>query len=319
LRRIAFLAFSALAAEAMFATPLFPSGELFWATKFSVELFRINGATEAARVARLDDANSDQFGQLAFTTAGDFAYATISNRDKVLRIGPDGSVTTFASGIKWPTGIAVDGDGRIFVATVSGRVYDATAGGDLSKATEYARGLSTPRNMLVTDSGILIAEQGSGEATLLRPGNLTNAMPFAKGLGDPTDFAVLGSRIYAVARGGDKQKAGRIFDITAGGDLKNATAFAWGQNFITLASTGGRLFASTDTREAGTKIWEVTGGGDFSSAMELVRIIAGSGDSIFEASPVLNLPVQTVPEPATLLSVGASLFGLAAMMRRRLR
>jgi hypothetical protein len=165
--------------------------------------------------------------------------------------------------------------------------------------------------MLLTPFGILIAEQGSGEVTRLTEGNLKHAPAFATGLEDPTDLALLGTQVFAVSRGGDAAKAARVFDITSGGDYARVGAFAFGQNFIALTSTGGSLYASSDTRDSnGAGIWDITNGGDYAAVPAWVRIAGGRGDTMFEASPA------GVPEPSTLGMVGTVLLAGVWLARR---
>ncbi|HYO80324.1 MAG TPA: PEP-CTERM sorting domain-containing protein, partial [Bryobacteraceae bacterium] len=252
-----------------------------------------------------------QFGQLAISPDRQYAYASLTDLNAILRISADGQFEKYAT-LKTPTGLVFH-DGRLFAGQWDGKVFDITEG---NTSTVYALGFSGLRNMVSTAQGVLVAEQMAGEVTMLAPGNRTGAPAFASGLGSVTDMAVHNGTIYAVEQGDGT--GSRVFDITAGGSFSGRTPFATGAFMAALASTGSGLYASSDYRRQGhAAVWEISRGGVV-GAQQPIAAFTGVGDTMFEAVPGLTtLPeaVAAVPEPGSMGLIGAGLFALSARLR----
>jgi MYXO-CTERM domain-containing protein len=205
-------------------------------------------------------------GQLAFSPALDYLYATQFDLDEVVAVDAGGNVSSFATGINGPTGLAVLSDGRMLVVSFYDHaLLDITAGGDFTNAVPFATGLSGGRNLLqLGDGRVLVADQGTGavyDVHYPNGGVITPAEnTFATGLGLIGDLVETSAGHIYLSRYGSNQ----IMDITLGGDFFAVSPFATGRQFMGLTEDGGgRLLAS---QLGGTNVYDVTAGGDFSAA-----------------------------------------------------
>jgi hypothetical protein len=184
------------------------------------------------------------------------------------------------------------------VSAFNGRVYDVTTGGTYTTATAnvVATGLSTPRNMLWTPTGILVVEQGTGRVTKLGNlgGNSGPSQTVASGIVDAADIEMFNGRIYVTS-----YSTNQVYDITSGGDMTEANVFAFGQSFIALASANGKLYASTI--EDRPRIFDITAGNAITAAQVFGHSLPESGDTMFDAVPgSVQPPATSIPEPSTL-------------------
>src|SRR5438132_1711727 len=104
----------------------------------------------------------------------------------IFRFAPDGTKTTFASGLGGPFGLAVDGSGNVFEADVNtDMIFKFTPAG--LKST-FATGLSTPTGLAFDASGNLFeADQASGTIFKFTPAGAKST--FASGLSAPSGLA----------------------------------------------------------------------------------------------------------------------------------
>jgi hypothetical protein len=263
-------------------------------------------------------------GQIAWRGWPLVGYVTQFDQDTVVRVGANGSVTGFATGIDGATGLLVDGAGRILAVSFGdGAVYDISAGGDYSAATAFAFGFGSPRNLLELATGeILLANQsplGRAVFDITAGGDFSSATPFASGFppDGPYDLVQNGlGRIFASTDAG-------VFDITGGGDFSSATPHASGRVFAGLAVDGaGRLLASE--LESG-EIYDITAAGNYATATPFASNLDGFGDTALDTAPAR--PVPAVPSLdgsgvallSSLLALlgGAGLRGAARSRRGR--
>ena len=215
----------------------FEPGQVYWAPGTCIStcgLFDVTlGGDQqgASPVAAIDRSP----GQIAWDADPAVAYLTQFDLDAVVAIDSSGVITPpFATNIDGPTGLIVDSEGRMLVASFySGAVYDVSAGGDFTGAVAFATGFLGARNLVADQSRRAVFEITGG-------GDFSGATPFASGfLFGPFDLVQdAAGRIYASTDGG-------VFDITAGGDFSAATPHATGKLFAGLAlDAQGRLLAS---------------------------------------------------------------------------
>jgi hypothetical protein len=232
-------------------------------------------------------------------------YLTQFDLGTVVRVGANGAVTDFATGIDGPTGLLADRSGRLLAVSFDdGAVYDISAGGDQSAATPFAFGFDSPRNLLQLATGqILLADQSSsGRAVydITAGGDFSSAAPFAWGFppDGPYDLVQNGAgRIFASTDDG-------VFDITGGGSFASATPHASGRNFVGLAVDGaGRLLALELESDA---IYDITAAGDYEAAAPFAWNLDGFGDSALDTVPA--------PAPPAVPSLGASGVGLLSSL-----
>ena len=94
-------------------------------------------------------------------------YATDTVAGSIVVFAPDGSATTFASGLTDPQGIAVDDDGSVYVCeSTSGELLKFTPDGTM---TVHATGLSNPDRFTFDGFAILVAENGADAITKVTP------------------------------------------------------------------------------------------------------------------------------------------------------
>jgi len=91
-------------------------------------------------------------GALAFNSKGDLFVADLVG-GAIYEFTPDGTRTTFASGLPEPTGLAFNSAGDLFVADQNnGSIYELTPDGGL---TTFASGLQSPDGLAFDSAGYL--------------------------------------------------------------------------------------------------------------------------------------------------------------------
>ena len=153
----------------------------------------------------------------------------------IFRFAPDGTKSTFASGLGGPFGLAVDGSGNVFEANFNtGTIFKFTPAGAMSP---FASGLSGPVALAFDASGNLFVAESIGNAiSKFTPTGVKST--FASGLSGPTGLAFDASgNLFETDHG-----TNRIFKFTPAG-VK--TSFAAGLNGpFGLAFNAGTLFES---------------------------------------------------------------------------
>ncbi|HYO81804.1 MAG TPA: hypothetical protein VES20_10405, partial [Bryobacteraceae bacterium] len=121
------------------ATPLFSPGTLLWASQGPpIHLFQIaapDPLPSTSRLAELETRPYFQFGQLAISPDRQYAYASLTDLNAILRISADGQFEEYAT-LRTPTGLVFH-DGRLFAGQWDGKVFDITEG---NTSTVYALG-----------------------------------------------------------------------------------------------------------------------------------------------------------------------------------
>ncbi|MEZ4240437.1 MAG: hypothetical protein R3F59_30640, partial [Myxococcota bacterium] len=261
----------------------FTDGTLYYASQQG-ELYAVT-EDPLPTATRFGDVGAYVAGQLAFSRDGATMYVPLPNDHTVLAVTPDGTVTPYATGLVRPLGLLVTDDGHLLVTNWDdGEVLDITGGGDVSSVAPLVTGLGWARHLLqLADGRVLVSDQQTG--------NLHDiAYPRGGPVGAPFATGVLG--VLAIAQTPD----GRIFaggqwdvwDVTAGGAA--ATPFTHGQELIGLAvAPDGRLIAGT---YLGTVLFDVTGGGDLSSASPWLTGLP-VGDTALAFGPLPPGPTDT--------------------------
>lgn len=254
--------------------------------------------------------------------------------DTIVQITPDGSQSTFASGLNLPTGLAFNSAGNLFEADAySGNIYEFTPAG-VQTTFVSGLGLDQPQGLAFDSAGDLYeAELYTGQLNRFTPGGVETTI--ATGL-SPSAIAIDRFGNIFVA------DHGSIDEFTSGG-LK--TTFATGLNPFGLAfDHAGNLFVT----DGSANIYEYTPSGvrttfasglitpdglAFNNAGDLFVTSSDSGD-IYEFTPSgaesvfasgLNSPgylaiqggitFAAVPEPAVFGSVGGIML-LAVSFRK---
>ena len=120
---------------------------------------------------------------LAFDRAGNLFYSDLTS---IIKATPDGTKTTFASGLGRPLGIAFDAAGNLFVADfVDNAIYKFTP--DAGRST-FASGLNGPMGLAFDPAGNLF-ESDSTSGTIFKFTPEGQKSTFATGLSDPQALA----------------------------------------------------------------------------------------------------------------------------------
>jgi hypothetical protein len=112
------------------------------------------------------------------------------NAGKIYKFAPNGTQTTFATGLNRPAGLAFGSDGYLFVADSSNavnRIYEFAPDGTQST---FASGLNSPQALVFDNAGNLFeADYGSGTIYQFAPPDGTRNS-FANGLNGPQALAI---------------------------------------------------------------------------------------------------------------------------------
>src|SRR5438067_269286 len=113
-------------------------------------------------------------------------YEADNSSNTILKFTPDGTKSTFASGLNRPFGLAFDDSGNLFEGDAgSHTVFEFTPDGTEST---FASGLSDPAGLAFDSSGNLFeADQGSGTIFVFTPSGTKST--FASGLSAPSGLA----------------------------------------------------------------------------------------------------------------------------------
>src|SRR5439155_669508 len=113
-------------------------------------------------------------------------FAADNGSNTILKFTPDGTESTFASGLNGPFGLAFDSSGNVFEGdTGTNTIFKFTPDGT---KTSFASGLSNPTGLAFDSSGNLFeADQGSGTIFVFTPFGTKST--FASGLSGPSGLA----------------------------------------------------------------------------------------------------------------------------------
>ena len=159
---------------------------------------------------------------------------------------------------------AVAAPGDFLVTEYTGdSVVDVSGGGDVSADARFATGLSGPVSLCVgPNDDIYVSNFVDGTVDIITDGGDFAAVPaFAEGLGNPGQL-LCSTGIVLVA-----DTAGRVIDVTAGGDFSLDQGWAWDNNGTTwsglIRDGGGNVYVSAFSEG---EVYDITGGGDFTDA-----------------------------------------------------
>jgi sugar lactone lactonase YvrE len=165
---------------------------------------------------------------------GDLYEADGSNT--IFKFAPDGTKSTFASGLNGSVGLAFDGSGNLFVSDFnSGTIFKVTPAG--TKST-FVSGLSGPFTLAFDSSGNLFeADAGSGTIFKFTPAGTKST--FAAGIGFPFGLAFDTSGNLFVS----DQNSETIFKFTPAG-TKSTFAAGLTNPAVLAFDSSGNLFVS---------------------------------------------------------------------------
>lgn len=292
------------------ATPKFVSGDLLWVGTDTSSVYRIalNASYTTGTASLIGTGNHTEYGQMAFSADAQTAYLTTWDGYILAVSASTGQVTTFASGFNNLTGLIRTQSGKLLAASYAdGKIYDVTAGGTPAQATVWAYGLSSPRNMVETPTGIFVAEQGSNEVTNMGTGgNLASKAAFAT-VEAPTALAYYNNMLYTA-----DGLTGTVYAL-AGGAVNASNYYAKGQIFASLAVGHNKLYAGTMSGTNG--IWDISVTGDFKSRTAVVTGLPLANSLLSVVPDPVTVIQSEIPEPGTAIA-GAALM-LAGALRRR--
>ncbi|HEY3663744.1 MAG TPA: hypothetical protein VGL24_11370 [Chthoniobacterales bacterium] len=158
---------------------------------------------------------------------------------------PDGTPSTFASGLDSPQGLTFDQLGNLFVVDGgSGSVFKFSPDG-LTKTT-VATGLNSPVGVALNGFDVIVSENGGNQLTRIAPGGTTSVYPLAvtAPLGVTSASANQATSIYAAAANGTFKVGtdGTVTTIYSGADGRNVAVDADGNVFLSLGSGDVRKF-----------------------------------------------------------------------------
>ena len=211
--------------------------------------------------------------------AAETIYATAFGNSTVSKISPDGSVSTYASGLNGvnsPEGLALDSSGSLYVANWgNSTILKIAAGGSIST---FATGMSNPHDMDFDSSGNLYVatDLNGGTISKITPNGATST--FKTGLNFPHSLAFDHSdNLYFATEGSTT-----ISKITPGGAI---STFASG-----MSQPGGLVFDSFNNlyvlNHGDNTIKKVTAGGNVSA---FTTALSGLGDKALTIDSSNNL------------------------------
>ncbi|MEM6925304.1 MAG: hypothetical protein AAF602_00130 [Myxococcota bacterium] len=271
---------------AMAAEDQWPEGTTLY-VGIDGEVYDVTGGGAFAPRQRIVDLERYAAGQVTFTPDRRHALVSLVDDGEVLAVTPDGTVETFATGLRGPTGLLRMSDGRIIVAEFDdGELVDISAGGDFTDAVPANTGLFGPRNLAEASDGTLYVADQASDAVYTADLEGGPVRVFATAMPEVRGIAWLEGALFAAY---DE----RIVDITAGGDQTEALAFALGADFFSLCVTGeGRLLSGA---LFGTELWDVTPGGAIATGSPWASQLP-AGDTTLGTAPLD--PETITPSPA---------------------
>jgi hypothetical protein len=303
------------------ATPtLFTPGDVYWISKTPMRMFEIgDGGSFASAAASITFPEAwNSAGSMVFAEDRSLGYATITSvsggtTGTIVRFTPDGQYSTFLNvSPQMPTGIARIGDTIYYTSQTEGRLYRIQG----NSSVLVASGLGSPRTLLAHDGYLLVTDATAQviRKVTINPstgaGTVTNAYT---GLIRPMDIVVLGDYLYYTSNPTVEAKVTKIH-LGTGQRSDHAT----GQPFMALALADGKLLAG-NFQSSISSVWDITAGGDYSSAAAWAYGLPGHSDTMLAAvpgaRPIPQPPItgmQPTPEPSTWFLMGAGILLIAA-------
>jgi DNA-binding beta-propeller fold protein YncE len=126
---------------------------------------------------------------LTFNPSGDLFALSASPLGSIIQITPNGTKSTYASGISSPFDLAFNSSGNLFVtegaAAITPQIVEITPGGGV---TTFASGFVEPRGLAFNKAGdLFVADLGTSNILEITPGGTKSV--FASGLSGPFGLA----------------------------------------------------------------------------------------------------------------------------------
>ncbi len=159
-------------------------------------------------------------------------FVADSGTNSVIKIASDGTQTTFATGLQSPKGLAFDATGNLFVSNAGADTIVKIAP-DGTKTAFVSAGLNSPGGIAFDANGnLLVADTGSNTIVKVAPDGTTSTL-VSTGLNAPTDVAVDGLGNLLVADSGSNS----ILKVAPDGTITTVASPLVGPQYIAQASS----------------------------------------------------------------------------------
>src|SRR5262245_4406530 len=157
------------------------------------------------------------------------------NLGHIYKFTPRRAVSTFASGLDGPEGLAFDIAGNLYVTSFLGRIYKFTPGG---ARTTFASGLNDPMGLAFDSAdNLYVADEGSGHIYKFRPNGVRTT--FASGLSSPRSLTFnLAGKLFVACVG-----SGNIYKFQPNG-VRTTFASGLSSPYALAFDGGGNLFVT---------------------------------------------------------------------------
>jgi sugar lactone lactonase YvrE len=183
-----------------------------------------------------------------------------------------GTQITVGSGLTYPTGVAVDAAGDIFIADANNnRVVEVPAGGGAQ--TTVGSGLSFPHGVAVDGAGdVFIADSGNNRVVKIPAGGGAQTT-VGGGLNSPYDVAVDGAGDVLIA---DTYNS-RVVEVPAGGGAQTTVGGGLAYPFGVVVDGVGNVFIADS---GNNRVVEVPAGGGAQTIVAASGLISPSGVAV---------------------------------------
>ena len=205
---------------------------------------------------------------LAFDSAGNLhvSLELPGGKGRVLRIAPNGSVSTVAGGMNDPDGLVFDSEGNLFVSEEvrDGRVLRIDPDGNVSV---FLNDLVGPEGLGFDPSGALVvAEHFGGRVLRVSPSGEVATLTHLRG---PENLALDGSTLYVAETG-----AGRVVKVGPAGEVETVAVGLDSPDGIAWHHGCERLFVGED-RDGGARILRIETDGRLMTLVSGLRGVQG--------------------------------------------
>jgi sugar lactone lactonase YvrE len=164
------------------------AGNLFSIGRSTGIVYKITSTGQISTIVDLPDGDEGYVGPIVDPTTGNLFVSRYMRRTgtEILKITSTGAVSVFASQVVNPSGMALDGQGNLFVSsdTNPGTVSKITGNGSVSV---FATGLNHPDGLAIGQNGdLFIGDRGTNRVMHV-PASGGQATAFATGLANPMD------------------------------------------------------------------------------------------------------------------------------------